>query len=229
MHRSKAGAEISEMSQTFKHAIIACHPARESFTLSVAQKYADTVRAHGHEAVVRDLYRLGFDPVLREEERAGHPTPEVQREWRTLGKPDVFVLVYPIWFGAPPAMIVGYIDRVFGAGRTRGLAGAGSKGELLPGKRLVSLTTSGQISAWLSEKGVLGSLRTVYDRYLTDVFGFAETARYHLDGITQELSERDVRQHLFEVEKNATEVMGRLTGAWIAPSSNWTLGRPSVD
>jgi len=212
------------MSQTAKHAIIACHPAEDSFTLSVARRYAEAVRGYGQEAIIRDLYRMKFDPVLREEERGGQPGHDVTREWGELGKPDVYVLVYPIWFGAPPAMIVGYIDRVFGAGRSRGMGGEGGPGELLAGTRLVSLTSSGSMRAWLSEKGVLGSLRTVYDRYLTDVFGFAETARYHFDGVTADLPERDVRQHLHEVEKAAREVMGRLTGHWEAPSSNWIAG-----
>jgi len=205
------------MPQTTKHAVILCHPAETSFNRAVADRYVEAARARGHEAVLRDLYRLGFDPVLREEERQGHPAADVNAEWGVLGKPDVFVLIYPIWFGAPPAMLVGYIDRVFGAGRERGAGGEGGPGTLLEGKHLVSLTSSGSMRAWLSEKGVLGSLRTVYDRYLSDVFGFAETARYHFDGITADLPERDVRQHLAEVDKAAREVMSRLHPTWQPP------------
>ena len=91
------------MPQTFKHAIIACHPEAKSFTLSVAERYAETVRSHGHEALVRDLYRMRFNPVLKASERQGKPADDVAREWSRLGKPDIYVLVYPIWFGTPPA------------------------------------------------------------------------------------------------------------------------------
>ena len=198
------------MTQTFKHAVIACHPDEGSFTLSVARRYAEAVEAHGHEAVVRDLYRMNFDPVLRAEERHGEPAKDVAAEWTALGKIDVFVLIYPIWFGTPPAMLKGYIDRVFGAGRVFGTGVKGGPGELLEGKRLVSLTSSGSMKAWLSEKGVLGSLRTVYDRYFADVFGFAETHRFHFDGVTDDIPERDVSQHLHEVDKAAREVMSRM-------------------
>jgi NAD(P)H dehydrogenase (quinone) len=198
------------MTQTFKHAVIACHPDPKSFTLSVAERYAETVRKHGHEVVIRDLYRLRFNPVLGSRERKGHPAKDVGIEWAALGKVDVFVLVYPIWFGTPPAMLKGYIDRVFGAGRSRGQGGEGGPGELLAGKRLVSLTSSGALSAWLSEKGVLGSLRTVYDRYFAEVFGFEETHRFHFDGVTEDLPERDVAMHLRQVEKAAAEVMSRM-------------------
>ena len=81
---------------------------------------------------------------------------------------------------------------------------------MLKGKRLVSLTSSGSMSAWLSEKGVLGSLRTVYDRYFSEVFGFEETHRYHFDGVIDALPERELSMHLHEVEKAAREVMSRM-------------------
>jgi NAD(P)H dehydrogenase (quinone) len=201
------------VTQTFKHAIIVCHPEVKSFTLSVAERYAEAVRAHGHEAVLRDLYRMSFDPVLRAQERHGEPAEDVVKEWGTLGKPDVFVLVYPVWFGTPPAMLKGYIDRVFGAGREVGWGGEGGTAELLAGKRLVSLTSSGSMRAWLSEKGVLGSLRTVYDRYFSEVFGFEETHRYHFDGVIEDIPEREISMHLKEVEGAAREVMARMTVA----------------
>lgn len=198
------------MTQTFKHAVIVCHPEEESFTLAVAHRYAEAVRAHGHEVVFRDLYRMKFDPVLKAAERQGEPAKDVAKEWAMLGKVDVFVLVYPIWFGTPPAMLKGYIDRVFGAGRTLGQGDEGGPGERLAGKRLVSFTSSGSMRAWLSEKGVLGSLRTIYDRYFADVFGFEETHRFHFDGVTDDIPERDVSMHLHEVEKAAREIMGRM-------------------
>jgi NAD(P)H dehydrogenase (quinone) len=198
------------MTRTFKHAIVVCHPEEQSFAMSMAEHYAKAVQGHGHQAIVRDLYRMNFNPVLSAEERKGKPGDDVTKEWAALGKVDVFVLVYPIWFGGTPAMLKGYIDRVFGAGRTRGLGCEGDQGELLKGKRLVSLTSSGSMSAWLSEKGVLGSLRTVYDRYFSEVFGFEETHRYHFDGVIDALPERELSMHLHEVEKAAREVMSRM-------------------
>ena len=46
------------------HAVILAHPDADSFNAAVAQAYCEAVRGPGHEAVLRDLYRLGFDPVL---------------------------------------------------------------------------------------------------------------------------------------------------------------------
>lgn len=200
------------MVQTFKHAIITCHPDERSFTLSMARRYAEVVQAQGHETVLRDLYRITFDPVLKSEERLGDPAADVQQEWAILGKPDVFVLVYPIWFGAPPAMLKGYIDRVFGAGRTRGRGRAGDTGELLAGRRLVSLTSSGSERSWLNQRGVLSSLHTVYDRYFAEVFGFLETHRHHVDGMDADIAPAEMESHLSDVEQAARAVVKRMEG-----------------
>src|SRR5690606_5290183 len=117
------------------------------------------------------------------------------------------------WFGTPPAILKGYIDRVFGAGREVGFGGEGGTRELLAGKRLVSLTSSGTMRAWLSEKGVLGSLRTGAARDSAEVFGVEQPHRYHFDGVTDEIPERDIAMHRKAVENAAREVMARMTVA----------------
>ena len=192
-----------------KHSVILCHPCPESFTHSVAERYARTVREHGHHAQVRDLYALGFNPVLSEEERRGDAGADIAEELRLLEGTDVFVLVYPIWFGTPPAMMKGYIERVFGAGCACGAPSEGMGRSVLAGRQLVSFTSSGSMQAWLDERGVLMSMQNLFVRYLAELFGVAETSRRHFDGITSEVPERDLRFHLAEVEKAAVEVMSR--------------------
>ncbi len=192
------------------HAIIVCHPARESFTLSVATRYADAVRREGHKVILRDLYRCGFDPVLKDAERHGIPGSDVEKEWTVLGNPDVYVLVYPIWYGAPPAMIKGYIERVFGAGRLTGRPPSEGDDDRITGKYLVSLASSGRVQAWLKEKGVPNSLKTIFDHYQSDVLGFSESRRYHFGGVTEATSTREIESHLAAVEAAAAEVMARL-------------------
>ena len=168
----------------------------------------------GHEAQLRDLYRMEFDPVLKEEERRGKTARDVVEEWKCIQNTDVLVLVYPIWFGGPPAMIKGYIDRVFGAGRTRGAASGDAASNKLWGKHLVSLTLSGSSRSWLDEKGVLGSLRNLFERYLCEVFGLPEAHSFHFDGIAPDLPERDYRFHLAEVDNAADTVLARIGHEW---------------
>ncbi len=129
--------------------------------------------------------------------------------WALFRQTDVFVLVYPIWFGAPPAMMIGYIDRVFVGGRMRGSMREGVGSSIAQGKQLVSLTLSGSMSAWLDEKGALESLRNLFDRYLGEVFGLTETHHYHFDGVQPGLPERDYAFHLAAAENAAAEVLAR--------------------
>src|SRR3546814_8019378 len=97
------------MSRTPKHAVILCHPKRDSFNGAVADAYCAAVRDIGHEVCLRDLYRIGFDPVLKDIERPGDPgfqsLPDVAEEVRLISGASVFVLIYSIWFGTPPAML----------------------------------------------------------------------------------------------------------------------------
>jgi len=196
---------------TIKHAIIACHPDEGSFVLSIAHRYAQTVESRAQQAVVRDLYRTNFDPVLRASERRGIPAQDAREEIAYLETAHVIVLVYPIWFGGPPAMLKGYVDRVFGAGRMLGLDEEAHGAGLLSGKHLVTLTSSRSMRPWLEERGVLTSMQNLFDRYLKEVFGLAGSDRYHFDGIKTDIPEQELRANLTEVEKAAREVMSRFT------------------
>ena len=51
-----------------KHAIILAHPSETSFTATMARAYETAVRVNGHTVAIRDLYRMKFDPCLRESE-----------------------------------------------------------------------------------------------------------------------------------------------------------------
>lgn len=51
-----------------KHAVFVAHPNARSLTCAAAQAYATTARGFGHEVIVRDLYRMGFDPCLKASE-----------------------------------------------------------------------------------------------------------------------------------------------------------------
>jgi len=193
-----------------KHAIIVSHPSVHSFTMSVAERYAKTVREIGHEAVIRDLYRLDFDPVLKIDEIPTHGAValqhEVSRELGIIGGADVFTLVYPIWFGSPPAMLKGYIDRVLGASVSYRAIRDKTAHPLLSGKILINLTSSGNGRAWLEEHAAWMSLRNLYDNYLQQAFSMASSQHFHFENISPDLSPRFVGEQLFKVEEAARQV-----------------------
>ena len=202
------------MTRPLNHALIVSHPSEDSFTLTVARRFLETVEGHGQTGFIRDLYRIGFDPLLKESERHGEIADDVEAELALLDGTDVIVLVYPIWFGAPPAMLKGYVDRVFGAGRAAGQVQDGAAAGRLAGKQLVSLQLSGSMRAWLHEKGVMMSLRNLFERYLCEVFCLPESHSYHFDGITQEMDEKDAAFHLAKVEEAAQAVLAHVRREW---------------
>lgn len=202
------------MTRPINHAIIVSHPSEDSFTLAVARRYLEVVEGLGQSGFIRDLYRTGFDPLLQESERHGEPGADVLAEWELLKAADIVVLVYPIWFGGPPAMLKGYVDRVFGAGRTTGQAREAAESGLLAGKQLVSLQLSGSMRAWLHEQGVLMSLRNLFERYLCEVFCLPESFSYHFDGIAQGMPEKDAAYHLARVDEAARAVLAHVRREW---------------
>src|SRR5690606_877852 len=94
-----------------KHAVILAHPRPRSFVRLLADTYLTAVRGLGAEAELIDLYAMDFDPCLKAEEipdpTEARPGADVVAERRRLMDADVFCLVYPIWFGGPPAILKG--------------------------------------------------------------------------------------------------------------------------
>jgi len=169
-----------------KHALIVAHPNPDSFTLHMANAYVAAVREGGGEVVLRDLYRMGFDPCLKAGEIPdGHsfaPSDDVKAERAVIGDADIFAFIYPLWFNAPPAMLKGYIDRVFGMGFGYGM-GKGGNRPLLTGRRMISFTSSGAPRHWLNETGAWDAVRKLFDEHVAAVCGFTLADHVHFDSI----------------------------------------------
>ena len=195
-----------------KHAIILAHPEPDSFNASVAKTYAQAIRVRGHDAIVRDLYAIGFDPCLKANERPDKPgqviAPDVAAERALIADADVFVLIYPIWFGSTPAILKGYIERVFNQGFAFDGFQVGQMRPLLTGRRLLSFTSSGATNAWLDEAGLRLSLRYVIDGYLSRIFGLELIEHIHFPSFSPGLDERWVLENLALVRAKAAEHFG---------------------
>ena len=200
-----------------KHAVIACHPETESFTMSVARSYCATVEARGQVAVLRDLYRMNFDPVLKSSERLSPepfaPAPDVAAELELIGGSGAFVLVYPLWFGTPPAMMKGYIERVLGAGFSHQMIARHlhrPTHPLLGGKHLLSFSSSGSSKQWLEDQGAWVSLQTIFDGYLARAFWMDTPEHVHFGEIVEGVDPEVVRADLLKVEEQAATLCDRL-------------------
>lgn len=125
--------------------VIVAHPKQDSLSQSLAREFACGLTEAGHEYRVLDLYAENFDPVLRAGELPGPAqalTEEVRRMQERVRAADGLVFVYPLWWGAPPAILQGWLQRVF----TYGFAFEMNKGApqgLLRHRAQVVLTSAG--------------------------------------------------------------------------------------
>lgn len=94
-----------------------CHPDPESFSAAARDRVVAALTARGDEVRVTDLYADGFNPVLSAVERQRHlepgPDPSVANHAADLQWCQHLVLVYPTWWSGQPAMLKGWIDRVW--------------------------------------------------------------------------------------------------------------------
>jgi putative NADPH-quinone reductase len=114
----------------------------------MAETAVRALRRGGHEVAYHDLYAEGFDPVLPAGEiPKGAPLPpEVQRHCDEIARAEGIVIVHPNWWGQPPALLKGWVDRVMRPGVAyefaEGDAGEGVPVGLLRAQAALVLNTS---------------------------------------------------------------------------------------
>ena len=191
-----------------KHVVIVAHPNPRSLSAQIAAAYAAAAAGLKQETLVRDLYRLGFDPCLRAAETSGPNGPtageDVVRERALLADADVFAFIYPLWFNAPPAMMKGYVDRVFSMGFGFAPDFSGGNQTLLDGKRLISFTTSGAPDAWIKETGAVAMLAAGFDHHVAAVCGLTLVDHVNFGGVVPGITEEAVEDILVQVRASVS-------------------------
>lgn len=155
-----------------KQLIIIAHPKKDSFTHQLKVELVDRFYEQGNEVKVRDLYDLKFDPVLSAQElkfnKEGEFLADVVVEQNYIQWAEEITILYPLWWDAFPAILKGYIDRVFTNGFAFKINGKGPEG-MLTAKRVRLITTAGMDEKTLQLSNVYEGLKTTQDE---GVFGF---------------------------------------------------------
>jgi putative NADPH-quinone reductase len=94
--------------------IIVAHPNPGSFNHAIATTAVGTLRKNGHAAAFHDLYQEQFPPLLSVAElgKDAKLDPLVARHCSEIAAADGIIIVHPNWWGMPPAILKGWIDRV---------------------------------------------------------------------------------------------------------------------
>jgi predicted N-acetyltransferase YhbS/putative NADPH-quinone reductase len=105
-------------SDDMKISLILGHPDKASFNHAVARATFETLRGNRHEVFFHDLYAEGFHPLLVKEEipKGADVEPVIRMHCTEISLADGIVIVHPNWWGQPPAILKGWIDRVLRPG-----------------------------------------------------------------------------------------------------------------
>jgi NAD(P)H dehydrogenase (quinone) len=131
-----------------KISVILAHPDEGSFNHAIARTAVEHLQSRGHSVFFHDLYGEGFDPILvREEISKDAYLPEIVRKHcNEITQADGIVIVHPNWWGQPPAILKGWIDRVIRPGIAyeflEGDSGEGVPKGLLKAKAAMVFNTS---------------------------------------------------------------------------------------
>lgn len=155
-----------------KHLVVFAHPHSESFNHAILETVVNALKNKGHEVAVRDLYKLNFQPVLKTEDTAsmrdGKVPEDIREEQECITFADVITFIYPIWWTGMPAILKGYVDRVFSYGFAYS---SGEEGivKLLKGKKGFIINTHGSPKDIYDQTGMTNGLKLTSD---AGIFGF---------------------------------------------------------
>lgn len=129
-----------------KTLVVYAHPNASSFNSAVKNEVLEVLKAKGHETKVSDLYKQNFNPVLSFDDmslnRGGAVADEVKAEQDKIRWAELVIFVSPIWWTGFPAMLKGYVDRVFTYGFAYAVGESGIQ-PLLAGKQALIFNTHG--------------------------------------------------------------------------------------
>jgi putative NADPH-quinone reductase len=98
--------------------VILSHPQEESFSHKIADSLTTRLRNLNYQVILHDLYKENFDPILKASEISSKFSfdLQVQKHMEELSSSDIIIIVHPDWWGQPPAMLKGWIDRILRPG-----------------------------------------------------------------------------------------------------------------
>ncbi|MEV6878523.1 NAD(P)H-dependent oxidoreductase [Amycolatopsis sp. NPDC051128] len=193
--------------------VLLAHPRPGSFNHALAERVRETLTGAGFPVRFHDLYAEGFDPVLTAEEAytsggqaeeflAAEADPLVRRHRDELRDAGGLVAIHPNWWGKPPAILSGWLDRILVPGVAYRLDDAGGAPESLLGlRRLLVVNTSDTTEE--RERTLFGDpLDAIWRRCLAPYLGEPEVRRL----VLRVVADAGVQERAAWLDDTETEV-----------------------
>lgn len=157
------------------HLIIYCNPNPKSLSEAYREFVEHLTEMSGCNLCVRDLYKIGFKPVLGlsdlESLACGKVPEDVKVEQEYLAWADLLTFIYPVWWTGMPALMKGYIDRVFTKDFAYSMDEQANFKGLLAGKQVVILNNMGFPYEYYEKIGMLHSMKQTTDQGIFEFCG----------------------------------------------------------
>lgn len=101
-----------------KVSVILAHPNKKSFNHAIAETAVEALKQNGHEVYFHDLYEEKFNPILSIEEipKDSSLPLEIEKHCKEISGAEGIIITHPNWWGQPPAILKGWVDRVIRPG-----------------------------------------------------------------------------------------------------------------
>ncbi len=173
--------------------VIMAHPADPSLTRSVASAIVDAGAALGHTVDFVDLVAEGFDPVFGPADHAaftaaGPTPPDVRREQQRIDGADHLILVHPVYWWSMPAVLKGWIDRVFVSGWAFEEDAGGNIVKKLGRLNVHLIALAGASAATYAKHGYRDAMRAQINHGIFDFCGAPVVTSELVDGQKEDLA-----------------------------------------
>lgn len=189
-----------------KVSVILAHPGEGSFNHAIAKTAVEQLAGNGHKIFFHDLYKETFDPILpyREIPMGAPLLEEIANHCSEIAEADGIVIVHPNWWGQPPAILKGWVDRVIRPGVAyeflEGDSGEGIPKGLLRARAAIVFNTSN--TEFEREKTVFGDpLETIWKNCIFNLCGVTRFCR-RMFSIVVTSTEAQRKQWLLEVRND---------------------------
>jgi NAD(P)H dehydrogenase (quinone) len=182
--------------------IIYAHPDPKSFNNAILETISGELKKGKKEFKVRDLYKIGFNPVLSTKDLSaiekGAIPKDIKKEQNHISKADTLIFISPIWWSAMPAILKGYIDKVFSLKFAYDITANGEVKGLLEGKKVFIVNTTGASKEDYEKMGAFKMMNMSMDMAIFQFSGMKVMGHKYFSSVPY-ISQQDRRKMLKEL------------------------------
>ncbi|MGD1074760.1 MAG: NAD(P)H-dependent oxidoreductase [Thermodesulfovibrionales bacterium] len=184
-----------------KYLIIYAHPSTASFNHAIMETISDELKKSNKDFEVRDLYKIKFNPILSVEDLAaiqnGAVPQDIKTEQDHIHSANTLIFIFPIWWSSMPAMLKGYIDRVFSLKFAYDITADGAIG-LLKGKKAFLVSTTGASKEDYEKMGAFKMMNQSIDMAIFQLSGMEVIGHKYFSSVPN-VSDQNRKQMLEEL------------------------------